>query len=187
MLVTFRPLAVLMAIFVLAGCYTTDAPLILPSDADYPFPATVDYMRVDTTGVNDPTQGRLERQGEFYVHSETGDGQVSYVLFRRLRDDYYLVQQSSAATGPMDYDSATTGSSDYDMVRITPEIVYLYNARCSENWDGPFIASGELRVQRTQAGVSCTPQSLDALRRLMESKIDDTNPVTELRILSTGP
>ena len=172
----FRALGACGLLLVLSGCYASTTPLLSPSEAAYPFGAQVDYIHFDTAEVQ--TQGKLQREGDVYVRSEQGRDVDSHILFQHLRDEFYLVQESNAEGG----------GSNYDLVRIRPDIVFIYNLRCGEVTDAPAITAGAVTAApESFGGLTCTATSLDTIREVIESKIAGAIPKEEFRILGVGP
>ncbi|MBZ0215090.1 MAG: hypothetical protein K8F25_00930, partial [Fimbriimonadaceae bacterium] len=85
-------LAILAAILMLTGCFTSQSPLIHPENADFPF-QSITFVSVSESGEN-PEEINLTRDGDAYVEL-TREDEGQYLLVK-VDTDLYVAQLTEA-------------------------------------------------------------------------------------------
>ncbi len=159
----------------LSGCYETAEPLITPANADYPLGDGHAYQFDDGT-VGTIWLDDTLASGARYLHQMGPEGEPEVLLFRNIRDNYYVVQREKITT------------FEYALVRIEDIAVYNYNLRCDPALDHAAIAQGDLVVTDKIAadGVpACVPRDIEALGNLLMTRAGISEPGTVHHL--TGP
>jgi hypothetical protein len=90
----FRVVAVLPLALLLAGCFTSDKPLIGPGEADFPFKSFTYHE------VGDDSPETFVRSGEVYVPSPNpNEGGAVELKFKKLPSGHYLAQLTGDRNG----------------------------------------------------------------------------------------
>ena len=122
-------LAVLLSALVLAGCYISKQPLIVPAAADYPIAdaAHFDAYTPAGSGWRKLVGRTVRRAGGYYVYVEDGRPKPSLpFLLKRVAPNLYVAQLSDRASGEF----------AYELIRFagTPAIQYHGTCPARADW-----------------------------------------------------
>ena len=129
-----RHAAVLVCALALGGCYESKAPLIAPSEAEFPFADGTRYVFYEWNAENrhwdTNLAGSLTREGDHYDQfDETGYlTETKSFRLKAIGGGYYIAQQEN--------DQVYV----YDLIRVDGDIVYEFGMPCRDE-DEKFLGS----------------------------------------------
>ncbi len=162
-----------VAVLALAGCYTSDDPLIDEANAEYPFPAAVTYMYRD--GFHAAVPGSLRREADHYVREQ--DGMIAQLWFRRIEGNYFLVQHISPET-PL---------YGYGLVEIDGNEVRDFAFGCDPAEDARYIAAEVLSLDDGVMPVVCKIEDASRFTPMLLMKAEAHDPVGVYMIDAAAP
>ena len=140
----------------LAGCFTSEIPLISPQNADYPFQRITFVFISDGGEGGDAKRTTISREGDAYVELN-GQDRVRY-LFMQVADGLYIGQISDEDDGELEL--------MYGIVQIQNETVMSILApTCDAVSEDMLAAVGIVKAEEKYLG-KCTAASLDQLKAL---------------------
>ncbi len=162
--------AVVLASLALAGCFTSERPLITAADADYPF-ESLTYMRTD--GGEEIT---LERAADGYAPTSEGET-ADRLLLKAMGEDLYVAQTAAPNSDGSRY--------LYGLIRVAPDRkAFVVAAGMAEDADLEAVRGGVpgLRICEQDDDTICI-DSLEAyLAYARETETGDETPHTILNI-----
>ena len=140
----------------LAGCFTSETPLISPQNADYPFQRIAFISLSDEKEGGDADQITLVRWGDAYVERNKQD--KGRYLFKQVEDDLYIGQISEEDDGELEL--------LYGVVHIqNGTLMSILAPTCDSVSTGVLKAAGIVRTEKKYVD-ECTVASLDQLKAL---------------------
>ncbi len=158
---------VLSATLLLAGCFVSEAPLIGPGNAVYPFQSMVLY---DASGDEEDT-ATLARRGDVYVDL-AGEDEGQYML-AAIDDDLYLAQMRVQ-------DDTGKVSWIYGIVQFAGDEFFILSPLCRDAPEGALNSAG---IGKGGDGNFCTISSLDQLEALARIVVGSDIERATFRIL----
>lgn len=186
----------------LAGCFTSDHPLIAANTSDQPLPAGAKFTEAlncasvnlacdNETGYRPAAAGSIQIEGGQYVlHFDPGSNPALSlpaaqganklsVLFKSIGQDLYIAQLDG---GPQ---PSADGAYEpprylYSLIRKQGDYVYIYKYMCEENGDLKYVKAGQLKAITVSLGVAiCQPSSLNGLAAVMRDRLANGAPPSE--------
>ena len=154
----------------LAACFESAEPLIVASQADFPFAQVSRYTFYEwdkERRVWQPHEtGTLKREGDHYVQLDDGgrlDGSNA-IRLKAIGDGYFIAQQQSNAI------------YIYDLLRMQNNIVFQFGFACAEA-DRRFVEQGLLDsfTPTERSGNVCRVSSLEKLRQIFLANAAEQN------------
>lgn len=127
-----RVAILLLAAFLLAGCYVSKTALITPATADYPVADNATFNVFAPAGATWIAHGTraIRRAGAYYTYSEPGRAKPSLpFLLKRIAPNLYVAQLSDSM------DPAKVHEYAYELIRFDGATAIQYSGTCPARAD----------------------------------------------------